>query len=270
MLRDPSRRRFLVSTAASLALVDLPAALAASAPSGGLAVPAPASSLSTLVVNYATYVPDRGRVDASRAEHQAYADALREGGRLAMGGPLLGDDGRPAGVLLVYAVASRQQAETLAQEDPFVLEGAIADRRLAEWSVTDGNAELLAASLVPADRRVSPEASRASGAASLDRDAQPARTYVNYARFVPDRSRVERARPAHQSYARRIEADGQLIMAGPFADGSGALVVYRARSKDEAMMLVLQDPYHAEGVFETTALSEWRVFGLNAGLIRSH
>ena len=56
-------------------------------------------------------------------------------------------------------------------------------------------------------------------------------------------------------------------MGSPFADDSGALFIYRAQSKDEAMALVFEDPYHAEGVFETYALSEWRLFGLNAGLI---
>ena len=38
------------------------------------------------VVNYARYVQDRHRVDASRGEHQASADALREHDRLVMGG----------------------------------------------------------------------------------------------------------------------------------------------------------------------------------------
>jgi uncharacterized protein YciI len=220
------------------------------------------------VVNYAMYVQDRDRVDASRAEHQLYADALREHNRLVMGGPLLDDDGRPSGVLLVYDVASKQQADTLAQRDPFVLKGAIADYRLAEWTVLDSNVELLADSLVPADRRVPLKKPRASGDTPVDMDAHAARTYVNYARYVSDLSRVERVRSAHRSYARTMKANGKLIMTGPFADDSGALLIYRAQSKDEAMALVLEDPYQTEGVFETYALWEWRMFGLNAGLIQ--
>lgn len=219
------------------------------------------------VVNYATYVEDRHKVDASRAEHQAYADALRERDRLVTGGPLLDDDGRPRGVLLIYEVASMEQAETLAQRDPFVLNGAIADYRLSEWTVQESNLEFLTASLVTTDRRFAPQQPRASPATQFDSDAHPARTYVNYANYVSDSSRVELARAAHRSYARTIDANGKLIMAGSFANDSGALFIYRARSKDEAMALVLEDPYHAEGVFETFALSEWRMFGLNAGLI---
>ena len=128
--------------------------------------------------------------------------------------------------------------------------------------------ELLAAALVPADRCVPRKEPRASGATPVDLDAHAARTYVNYAKYVSDLSHLERVRPTHRSYARTIKANGKLIMGGPFADDSGALLIYRAKPKDEAMALVLEDPYHAEGVFETYALSEWRLFGLNAGLIR--
>ena len=220
------------------------------------------------VVNYATYVQDQGRVDAARAEHQVYADALREHDRLVIGGPLLDDNGRSRGVLLVYEVASKQQAETLVQSDPFVLHGAFADYRLSEWTVLNSNVELLAASLVPANRRLPLKEPHATGTTPVDLGAHAARTYVNYARYVADRSRVERVRHAHRSHARTMEADGKLIMAGPFADDSGALFIYRAQSKDEAMALVLEDPYHAEGVFETYVLSEWREFGFNAGLIQ--
>lgn len=119
MSQDLSRRHFLLSAAAgaaSLALADMPSAMAASSP-------APLPTLSEVLsgdpgalkfVNYAMYVTDQDKVNASRAEHQAYADTLREHDRLVMGGPLLDDDGRPRGVLLVYSVASKQEVETLA------------------------------------------------------------------------------------------------------------------------------------------------------------
>jgi uncharacterized protein YciI len=269
--QDLSRRHFLVSAAAgagSLALAGMPSAAAAS-PLPTLTEVFAGDSGSMTIVNYATYVTDRGRVDASRAEHQVYADALREHDRLVMGGPLLGDDGRPCGVLLVYEVASKQQAETLAQSDPFVLQGAIANYRLAEWNVLDTNIELLTAALVPEDRRAASKEPRASGATPVASDAHAARLYVSYVKYVSDPARVERVRADHQSYAQAIKANGGLIMAGPFADDSGAMFIYRARSKDDAMALVQKDPYHAEGVFESYALSEWRLFGLNAGLIQT-
>ncbi len=264
-----SRRRLLASAAAGLVLAFVRPAMAASASS----LPPLSDVLagdpgSMNVVNYALYVHDRDKVNASRAAHQAYADALREHDRLVMGGPLVDDEGRPRGVLLVYDVASKRQAETLAQGDPFALNGAIADYRLDEWRVVDSNADLLAAALVPEEGRAAPPARPVSGPKPADRDAPPARTYVDYVTFVSDRAHVERVQPAHQAYSRTLEAKGKLIVAGPFAGGTGALVVYRAQSKDEATALALGDPYHAEGVVETHELSQWRLFGLNARLIR--
>jgi uncharacterized protein YciI len=258
MLKDLSRRDFLISSAAGAASFGL----------GGLPSASAASLLPTLsevfagspgtmtIANYARYVMDRSRVNASRAEHQVYADSIREHDRLVMGGPLLGDDGRPRGLLLVYQVTSKQQAEALAQNDPFVQQGAIATYSLDEWNVRERNMDLLAAALVP-------EEQRAPGAP----DAHAARLYVNYVKYVSDTARIERVKAAHQSYAQAIKANGRLVMAGPFADGSGAMFIYRAQSRDEAMALLQKDPHRAEGVYESTTVSEWRLFGLNAGLI---
>ncbi|MFM0632154.1 YciI family protein [Paraburkholderia xenovorans] len=278
--QHPPRRRFLVCAAAgvaSLALADMVSAMEASLPTPDIARRrSPLSGLSDVlsgtqgsmkVVNYATYVQDGGRVGAARAEHQIYADALREHDRLAIGGPLVDDNGQSRGVLLVYEVASKQQAETLVRRDPFVVHGAIVDYRLDEWTVLNCNVELLTASLVAAENRVALKESHAR-AAAVDSGICPARTYVNYTRYVADRSRVERATPAHRSYARTLKANGTLIIAGPFADDSGALLIYRARSKQDATALVLGDPYHAAGVVETYELWEWREFGLNVGLLQ--
>lgn len=259
MWKELSRRDFLISSAAGAASIGL-----GGLPPAGAVPPLPtlsevfAGSPGTLTfANRASYVTDRSKVDVSRAEHQAYADSIREHDRLVMGGPLLGDDGRPRGLLLVYQVTSKQQAESLAQSDPFVQQGAIAGYSLDQWNVRERNVGLLAAALVPEERR-------APGAA----DAHAARLYVNDVKYVADTARVARAKAAHQRYVQAIEASGGLVMAGPFADGLGAMFVYRAHSKDEAMALLHKDPYQTEGAYEVTAVSEWRLFGLNAKLMR--
>jgi uncharacterized protein YciI len=217
------------------------------------------------IVNYATYVPDKGKVDASRVEHVAYADTLREHDRLVMGGPLLDDDGRARGVLLVYEVQSKQQAETLVQSDPFVQQDAIASYHLSEWTVLNSNVQALAAAVVTAEQRTGPKAPHADTA--VEQQARDTRLYVNYAKYVSDHARIERVRPVHRAYAKSIREKGVQIMAGPFADDSGALLIYRTHSKEEAMALILDDPYYAEGVYEATTLSEWRLFGLNTDLV---
>jgi uncharacterized protein YciI len=66
-------------------------------------------------------------------------------------------------------------------------------------------------------------------------------------------------RPRHLDYLRRLHADGKLVMAGPVADASGALVVYRAADAAEAQQLVAEDPYTREGVSADATLREWTV-----------
>ena len=54
---------------------------------------------------------------ATRAQHIAYLQTYAE--RLVQAGPLLDDDGRPCGSLLIVDVADRATAEGFAESDPY-------------------------------------------------------------------------------------------------------------------------------------------------------
>ena len=76
-------------------------------------------------------------------------------------------------------------------------------------------------------------------------------------RFLDQARRME-VRPAHRDHLRALLGDGRLRMAGPWADDTGALVVYDVADEDEARRLVAADPYtEAGGVVEEIALREW-------------
>jgi uncharacterized protein len=66
-------------------------------------------------------------------------------------------------------------------------------------------------------------------------------------------------RPRHMDYIGRLNAEGRVVMAGPLADGSGALIVYRAADEEEARRLVDEDPYTVEGVTADRRIREWTV-----------
>lgn len=61
---------------------------------------------------------------------------------------------------------------------------------------------------------------------------------------------------AHIEHLRGLERTGRLALAGPFGDGSGGLVVFRARDEAEAQALVARDPFATEGV-RTLTLRRW-------------
>ncbi len=66
-------------------------------------------------------------------------------------------------------------------------------------------------------------------------------------------------RPRHLDYLRELHARGELVEAGPFEDGAGALIVYEAADEAAAQALVDADPYSVEGVMTGARLRAWNV-----------
>jgi hypothetical protein len=65
------------------------------------------------------------------------------------------------------------------------------------------------------------------------------------------------ARPAHRQRLAQLHATGKLVMAGPWHDDSGALLVFRV---DQAEMdaIVAADPYYRTPGVSVTALHRWQ------------
>jgi uncharacterized protein YciI len=58
---------------------------------------------------------------ATRSQHLAFLEAYPA--KVVQGGPLLNDDGRPSGSLLIIDVADRAEAEGFAVSDPYAKAG---------------------------------------------------------------------------------------------------------------------------------------------------
>jgi uncharacterized protein len=205
-------------------------------------------------VNFVKY-KDLEKIAAAREAHFAYADGLRERGELAVGGPLLDDQGRRIGLLFIYEAPSRDAALAFAREDPFALAGALSSYEVNEWRLRGVDADLL--------REANRSGDKAGG-------SDPSvRLYANYAKYGPGESRLEAARPAHWDYDRGLKAEGRLALAGPFANDEGGLFVYQARNAEDARSDLEQDPFATEGVFAANELLEWAVEGVNPDLLTS-
>ena len=77
--------------------------------------------------------------------------------------------------------------------------------------------------------------------------------------YSQDSALVEAHRPAHRAYLTKLLDEGKLFASGPYADGSGALIVYEADTPDAAEALLTADPFHAAGVFLRWTLRPWKV-----------
>lgn len=73
-----------------------------------------------------------------------------------------------------------------------------------------------------------------------------------------DNDRRMQVRPAHREYLTSLHADGKLLTAGPWADQTGALLVYDVADEAELREILANDPYTAADVYEIATLKEWQ------------
>ena len=70
------------------------------------------------------------------------------------------------------------------------------------------------------------------------------------------------ARPAHRELVARLHQEGKVRMSGPFADDTGALVLFDVEDQAEAEQLIASDPYYSTTGVEIVSVREWNpLFG---------
>jgi uncharacterized protein YciI len=68
-------------------------------------------------------------------------------------------------------------------------------------------------------------------------------------------------RPAHLAHLEPLVQGGKVLLAGPFTDGSGSLIIVEAESRAEVWKTVSADPYVIHGVFNCVEVKPFlRVF----------
>jgi uncharacterized protein YciI len=75
----------------------------------------------------------------------------------------------------------------------------------------------------------------------------------------PDGPRLRpQVRQAHLDNLRPLAQRGQVVLAGPFTDGSGSLIVVEMESEAQAQAFAQSDPYVTQGVFERIEVKPFR------------
>lgn len=78
---------------------------------------------------------------AERPAHVEHLKALDAKGILKMAGPLLGDDEKPIGSLVMIAADSKAEAETIAASDPYAVAGLFASVEVRAYNWVFKNPE---------------------------------------------------------------------------------------------------------------------------------
>ena len=68
-------------------------------------------------------------------------------------------------------------------------------------------------------------------------------------------------RPAHLDHVRRFEEGGHVLLAGPFTDGAGSMLLVEFETIEQARAMTAVDPYWTGGVFASVEVHPFlRVF----------
>jgi uncharacterized protein YciI len=74
-------------------------------------------------------------------------------------------------------------------------------------------------------------------------------------------------RPAHRQWLEELVGQGRVLASGPFADGSGALLLFTSESESDLSRLVGQDPFAVAGAISAVKTTEWKPI---IGAFRDH
>ena len=80
--------------------------------------------------------------------------------------------------------------------------------------------------------------------------------YVAYFRTI-DKKKEKEILQEHLDYVNKLYRDGAIVAKGPFTDKSGGLIIYQASSREEAEVLVSNDPVIKYGSRQVE-FKEWR------------
>jgi uncharacterized protein YciI len=64
----------------------------------------------------------------------------------------------------------------------------------------------------------------------------------------------------HAAFMDRILEQGRIVLAGPYADFSRALIIVQANSAKEALALLNDDPWEKAGILVPGEVVEWRIY----------
>lgn len=85
---------------------------------------------------------------------------------------------------------------------------------------------------------------------------------VEYTFSPSTASTRDETRPTHRAWLSDLLDKGDLLASGPYTNGLGALLIFRAADRDAVQAILAGDPYVPVAAIDATTVTEWTpVFG---------
>jgi uncharacterized protein YciI len=81
---------------------------------------------------------------------------------------------------------------------------------------------------------------------------------VEYRYDASTAPRRDEVRADHRGWLADIAETGQLLASGPYEDGTGALLLFKADDAESLHSLLAQDPFAVEGLLAETSATAWK------------
>lgn len=76
--------------------------------------------------------------------------------------------------------------------------------------------------------------------------------------YAPDGAQArDENRPHHRAWLSSLVDAGHVLASGPFTDGAGALLIFKAEDEAALQELLTQDPYNAVGGVSGLKITAW-------------
>jgi uncharacterized protein len=86
--------------------------------------------------------------------------------------------------------------------------------------------------------------------------------------YAPDSAPTrDQHRPEHRAWLNGLVDTGEVLASGPFQDGAGALLIFKAENEESLNQLLTQDPFNTVGVIAGLKTTAWNPI---IGALRSH
>jgi uncharacterized protein YciI len=92
--------------------------------------------------------------------------------------------------------------------------------------------------------------------------------FTSYIKYAAAPALIAASRAQHRAHLAALLEQGKLVLAGPFTDDSGAMLLFEAEHLQQVQSWIEADPFFAAGIFTEIDTRPWKPVFANVDALR--